>query len=139
MSGAPSAASTSVNSLSTCPRSLASQANALAPVSFTNDSRSPVLRAASATLIPSLASADDQRGLEFGVRHGGVTRFTRVGCDPARLTCGADHGDGRQLAGGARQARGYCRYCWMRVVRNPARPCWSMEYCQDRNSSTVRV
>ena len=33
----------------------------------------------------------------------------------------------------------YCRYCWMRVVRRPARPCWSMEYCQDRNSSTVRV
>src|ERR1700756_3740524 len=35
--------------------------------------------------------------------------------------------------------RPYWRYCWMRVVRNPARPCWSIEYCQDRNSSTVRV
>ena len=33
----------------------------------------------------------------------------------------------------------YCRYCWMRVVRSPARPCRSIEYCQDRNSSTVRV
>ena len=34
---------------------------------------------------------------------------------------------------------GYCRYCWMRVVRRPARPCWSIEYCQERNSSTVSV
>ena len=33
----------------------------------------------------------------------------------------------------------YCRYCWMRVVRRPARPCWSIEYCQERNSSTVSV
>src|SRR5215831_13928702 len=33
----------------------------------------------------------------------------------------------------------YCRYCWMRVVRSPARPCWSIEYCQERNSSTVSV
>ena len=31
------------------------------------------------------------------------------------------------------------RYCWMRVVRRPARPCWSIEYCQERNSSTVSV
>ena len=38
-----------------------------------------------------------------------------------------------------RQAADYWRYCWMRVVRRPARPCWSMEYCQDRNSSTVSV
>jgi len=21
----------------------------------------------------------------------------------------------------------YCRYCWMRVVRRPARPCWSID------------
>ena len=35
--------------------------------------------------------------------------------------------------------RGYCRYCWMRVVRSPARPNWSMETCQLRNSSTVSV
>src|SRR5579871_167368 len=27
----------------------------------------------------------------------------------------------------------------MRVVRRPARPCWSIENCQERNSSTVRV
>src|SRR4029078_11058064 len=27
----------------------------------------------------------------------------------------------------------------MRVVRSPARPCWSIEYCQERNSSTVSV
>src|SRR5215467_11405001 len=33
----------------------------------------------------------------------------------------------------------YCRYCWMRVVRKPARPWRSIEYCQARNSSTVRV
>src|SRR5262245_13028857 len=33
----------------------------------------------------------------------------------------------------------YWRYCWMRVVRNPARPCWSIEACQERNSSTVSV
>src|ERR1700746_1450703 len=38
-----------------------------------------------------------------------------------------------------RAAWDYCRYCWMRVVRRPARPCWSMEYCQERNSSTVNV
>src|SRR5262245_36540465 len=31
------------------------------------------------------------------------------------------------------------RYCWMRVVRRPARPCRSIEYCQERNSSTVSV
>ena len=36
-------------------------------------------------------------------------------------------------------AGAYCRYCWMRVVRRPARPCWSIEYCQERNSSTVSV
>ena len=35
--------------------------------------------------------------------------------------------------------RRYCRYCWIRVVRRPARPCRSIEYCQARNSSTVRV
>ena len=35
-------------------------------------------------------------------------------------------GDGSNFVGG------YCRYCWMRVVRRPARPCWSMEYCQER-------
>jgi hypothetical protein len=33
----------------------------------------------------------------------------------------------------------YCRYCWIRVVRKPARPWRSMEYCQARNSSTVSV
>src|SRR4029078_9314697 len=33
----------------------------------------------------------------------------------------------------------YARYCWMRVVRRPARPCWSIEYCHDRNSWTVRL
>src|SRR5688572_5817703 len=33
----------------------------------------------------------------------------------------------------------YWRYCWMRVVRSPARPCCSIEYCHDRNSSTVSV
>src|SRR4249920_2718226 len=27
----------------------------------------------------------------------------------------------------------------MRVVRRPARPCWSIEACQERNSSTVSV
>ena len=31
------------------------------------------------------------------------------------------------------------RYCWMRVVRSPARPWRSIEYCQERNSSTVSV
>jgi len=33
----------------------------------------------------------------------------------------------------------YWRYCWIRVVRSPARPCRSIEYCQARNSSTVSV
>ena len=35
--------------------------------------------------------------------------------------------------------RRYCRYCWMRVVRRPASPWRSIEYCQARNSSTVSV
>src|SRR5262245_37130749 len=56
MSGVLDDASSPANSLSTSLRWLASQANALAPVSFTSASRSPVLRAASATLIPSLLS-----------------------------------------------------------------------------------
>jgi len=38
-----------------------------------------------------------------------------------------------------RGARPYCRYCWMRVVRRPARPNWSIDICQLRNSSTVSV
>src|SRR5207237_6295321 len=29
---------------------------------------------------------------------------------------------------------GYCRYCWIRVVRRPARPCSSIDCCQERNS-----
>ena len=33
----------------------------------------------------------------------------------------------------------YCRYCWMRVVRRPGRPNWSIDTCQLRNSSTVSV
>jgi len=33
----------------------------------------------------------------------------------------------------------YWRYCWMRVVRRPARPCFSIERCQPRYSSTVSV
>jgi hypothetical protein len=37
------------------------------------------------------------------------------------------------------RARVYCRYCWIRVVRRPARPWRSIEYCQARNSSTVSV
>src|SRR5262249_8918525 len=49
--------SRSANSFSTSPRLVASQVNARAPVSLTSASRSPVVRAASATLIPSLASA----------------------------------------------------------------------------------
>src|SRR5439155_9177503 len=56
MSGAPKAASRSANSFSTSTRWVASQANACAPVLFTSAARSPVLRAASATLIPSVAS-----------------------------------------------------------------------------------
>ena len=31
------------------------------------------------------------------------------------------------------------RYFWIFVVRKPASPCWSMDICQDRNSSTVKV
>jgi hypothetical protein len=33
----------------------------------------------------------------------------------------------------------FCRYCWVRVERRPARPCSSIECCQERNSSTVSV
>lgn len=36
-------------------------------------------------------------------------------------------------------ARCQWRYCWIRVVRNPASPYSSMEACQDRNSSTVSL
>src|SRR5215475_2378495 len=56
-SGAPREASRSANSFSTSARLLASQVNARPPMSLTSGSRSPVVRAASATLIPSLASA----------------------------------------------------------------------------------
>ena len=51
-------------------------------------------------------------------------------------------GDRRATESGGRAERRLIdqwRYCWMRVVRRPARPCWSIETCQDRNSSTVRV
>src|ERR1035437_11081488 len=27
----------------------------------------------------------------------------------------------------------YRRYSWMRVVRSPARPCWSIDDCHERN------
>src|SRR6516165_1394092 len=74
MSGAPRDASRSANSFSTSPRLVASQVNARAPVSLTSASRSPVVRAASATLIPSLASAraNDERGIEFDIGHGEI-------------------------------------------------------------------
>jgi hypothetical protein len=32
-----------------------------------------------------------------------------------------------------------CRYCWIRVVRSPARPYSSIDACQDRNSSVVSL
>ena|SRR5665811_2227956 len=44
-----------------------------------------------------------------------------------------------------RLRRAYCishhyrRYSWMRVVRSPARPCWSIDDCHERNSSTVSI
>src|SRR3977135_1905318 len=57
MSGAPSEAARAASRLSTASCRLASQANVCAPVSFTSASRSPMLRAASATLTPSLDSA----------------------------------------------------------------------------------
>src|SRR5262245_7776886 len=63
MSGAPREASTSANSLLTSPRLLASQANARAPTSLTSPSRSPVVRAATATLMFSLASARAREAL----------------------------------------------------------------------------
>ena len=31
------------------------------------------------------------------------------------------------------------RYFWVHVERRPARPCCSIEYCQERNSSTESV
>src|SRR5262245_66643003 len=38
------------------------------------------------------------------------------------------------------QRRGdYWRYRSRRVASSPARPCWSIEACQERNSSTVSV
>ena len=37
------------------------------------------------------------------------------------------------------QSLAYWRYCWIRVVRRPARPWRSIEYCHARNSSTVSV
>ena len=33
----------------------------------------------------------------------------------------------------------YSRYCWIRVVRSPARPCLSMACCQATNSSLVSL
>jgi hypothetical protein len=51
-------------------------------------------------------------------------------------------GDGRPAATSCpviRAVRAYWRYCWIRVVRSPARPWRSIEYCQARNSSTVSV
>jgi hypothetical protein len=32
-----------------------------------------------------------------------------------------------------------CLYCWIRVVRRPARPYSSIDACQDKNSSTVSL
>src|SRR5262249_52502751 len=48
---------------------------------------------------------------------------------------GAGAGVGESLGVAGR----YCRYCWMRVVRRPARPWRAIEYCQATKSSTVRV
>jgi hypothetical protein len=49
----------------------------------------------------------------------------------------------RRRKKGARRMRSlsrrYCRYFWTCVVRSPARPCWSIECCQERNSSTVSM
>ena len=52
--------------------------------------------------------------------------------------------DRDQIVGRERDGRGlpksqFCRYCWVQVERRPARPCWSIECCQERNSSTVSV
>src|SRR3954469_5907804 len=56
ISGAPKPPSRSANSFSTSVRLLASQAKVLAPISLARPSRSAGVRAASATLMPSVVS-----------------------------------------------------------------------------------
>ena len=53
--------------------------------------------------------------------------------------CDRDQFVDRERAGQALPKLHFCRYFWVRVERRPARPCWSIECCQERNSSTVSV
>jgi len=67
-------------------------------------------------------------------------RSVRVNAHGAQRHRSGGCGEVRASAFYARdQGRDQARYCWMRVVRKPASPWRSMEYCQDRNSSTVSV
>ena len=56
----------------------------------------------------------------------GIKKAQAVGLPP----CPRDKGHNGKLPG---------RYCWMRVVRSPAKLWRSIEYCQERNSSTVSM
>src|ERR1700730_12058755 len=71
------------------------------------------------------------------VRH----RYGRTAMDDEQALRGAAKKSAGLAAGALISSmwNAYCRYCWMRVVRRPASPCWSIEYCHDRNSSTVSV
>jgi hypothetical protein len=60
--------------------------------------------------------------------------ITRVGEMVMKRSAGESAG-----AAKSNNAEFYWRYCWMRVVRSPASPWRSIEYCQAKNSSTVSV
>jgi hypothetical protein len=77
-----------------------------------------------------LVEGDPRRYLPFMVRNNLTAR---------EMT---PHKKKRRLSGSALWRTStaiYWRYCWMRVVRRPAKPCWSMDSCQLRNSSVVSV
>lgn len=77
-------------------------------------------------------------GLSSGTNQKTLAKWKRTGpgkwsfCLTVGTTARRLHGQGNWFS------QSHERYCWRRVVRNPARPCLSIERCHVRYSSTVR-
>ena len=76
---------------------------------------------------------------QYRVAAGGVRRVDQFKSISKQLNTATPAPGAGVVRHDRRKSGAYWRYCWMRVVRRPARPCWSIEYCHDKNSSTVSV
>src|SRR5215203_2398603 len=150
ISGAPNEPSRSANSFSTSARLLASQAKVGAPISLARPSRSPVERAASATLMPSEVNTRASAALSPAPAPtiSAVLNFT-VGIASLRTVetplPGRWSGDTISQTPGVNDAGGLLRKKWSGARRAPrrgyrnatARPGRSAHQAQDFRSQSV--